>query len=158
MIKRAIIGILIFLVGVATAVLLEQSLRVFIQDLYKSLSGQSIYFVGKDFNLFASPIYYCSFGILALVLWSATAKAEKKGSIALLLLTAVAFFTALIVICFIDSHLKLAQCTACFDGRRGLHYNDINYDFIQVLSILIALLPSLKRFWTKVRMPAPNKV
>jgi hypothetical protein len=156
--KETAIGFLVFLFGIGVAVLLESSLRLFIQDLYRSLSGQSIYFTGKDFNLFASPFYYFGFGVLALALWIRTAKTDIKGNLIFWLLTLITFFVALTAITYIDINFKLAECTACTDGKRGLRYNDINYDFTIVLSLMLALIPSIVRITGKRKMPLPNQV
>ncbi|MHC2990128.1 hypothetical protein OB13_00420 [Pontibacter sp. HJ8] len=156
--KETVIGLLVFLLGIGVAVLLESNLRIFIQNLYRNLSGQVIYFTGKDFNLFASPFYYFGFGFLILALWVGTSKTGFKGNLTFWLLTVITFLVALIIITYIDINFKLAECTACTDGRRGLRYNDINYDFTIVLSIVVALIPSIVRIRAKRKMPSPNHV
>lgn len=44
---------------------------------------------------------------------------------------------------YFDSSIKLLECTACDDGTRVLRYNDIRYDSIFVISLIISLLPVL---------------
>ena len=53
------------------------------------------------------------------------------------------FFIATMMTSYIDSTSKIMECTACHDGIRSLHYNDVNYDFHFIVSLTGGLLPLL---------------
>ena len=58
-------------------------------------------------------------------------------------LSIVIFATAMILISSVDGNLKVIECTACDNGIRKLHWNEINYGFIVGLSSIIAAVPSI---------------
>jgi hypothetical protein len=143
--RTIIIGLVFFLAGVGLSVFLEPFLRSIVLDSYQWTTNNGIQFVGKNFHLFASPVYYSAFGItfslLALDLFSSPfKKIIINGAIAILIFTIV-----LTVICAIDANLKIAECTACDDGIRKLRYNEVNYGLIIGISAIMAGIPSLIR-------------
>ena len=65
---KIIIGLVFFLIGIGLSIFLESFLRSNVVDLFQWTTNNRIQFVGKNFYLFASPIYYASFGITFLLL------------------------------------------------------------------------------------------
>jgi hypothetical protein len=51
------------------------------------------------------------------------------------------FFLTTIVTSYFDSCIKVKECTVCEVNKRELNYNDINYNFHFVTSLIFALLP-----------------
>jgi hypothetical protein len=156
MIKRIGIGILVFTLGLITSILIESELRQLIQTLFKTLTNNAIHFYGKDFHLFASAYYYISFGLLFLISWTSWTNFTTRQKILNGLLTMVIFLLSITVVSWLDSNRKIVECTACDDGRRGIHYNDINYDGIIVVSLIISIVPTGLRLLRR-RPPAHNK-
>ncbi|KAB1158822.1 hypothetical protein F7018_06870 [Tenacibaculum aiptasiae] len=143
--RKIIIGLMFFLIGIGLSVFLESFLRSIVLDLYQWTTNNKIQFVGKNFYLFASPIYYTGLGIafslLALDLFSKSInKISTNTSIAILI-----FIIILTGICAIDANLKIIECTACDDGIRQLRYNEVNYGLILGISSIISVIPSLIR-------------
>jgi len=143
MLRKSLFSILTVFLGIAIAIVFEQGLRQLIQTLFKLSTDNNVYFVGKDFHLFASLYYYVSPGLLTIVLFFASSRSTIKQTIINVIIAISIFFSALTMVSYIDSNGKIAQCTACSDGKRGLNYNEINYDGITVVSLIIASIPSL---------------
>lgn len=142
MIKKIGVSIVLLVLGLIISVLAESKLRLLIQALFKSLTNNVIHFYGKDFHLFASPYYYLSFGLLLLVAWFSWNGFILKQKILYGLVTALIFFVSIIVISWLNSNAMIIECTACNDGTRGIHYNDINYDAIIIGSLFLSMIPS----------------
>jgi hypothetical protein len=149
MIKKIGISIGLLLLGTAISVFTESSLRNLIQALFKSLTNNAIHFYGKEFHLFASPYYYLSFGVVLIVMWFSSDGLSARQKLMDALLTIILFFVAVIAISWVNSNLMIVECTACDDGTRGIHYNDINYDGIIAGSLLSSLIPSCRRFFRR---------
>lgn len=142
MVKKIGIGFFTFALGLATSIFVESGLRRLIQTLFKILTSNAIHFYGKDFHLFASSYYYLSFGLLFLIIWIFWNGLSTKGKIANGLMTLVIFFISIVMLSWWGSMAKIVACTACNDGTRGIHYNDVNYDAIIAISLLISILPT----------------
>jgi hypothetical protein len=41
----------------------------------------------------------------------------------------------------LDSNGRIAECTACRNGIRRIHYDDINYDAIICISLWASIIP-----------------
>lgn len=143
MMKKILINLLIITLGLITSLLIESHLRKLIQTLFKTLTGNAIHFYGKDFYLFASPYYYICFGLFFLIIWISWTNQSSSQKILNGLLTIVIFLLSLMAISWLDGTLKIVECTACNDGRRGIHYNDINYDGIIMISLAISIIPTV---------------
>jgi hypothetical protein len=152
MLRKVLFSVLTFFGGIAIAIVFEQELRQLIQALFKISTDNNIYFVGKDFDSFASTYYYLSPGILSLILFFASIRLTVEQTLINVLLAISIFFIALTLISYIDSNGKIAQCTACNDGKRSLNYNEINYDGITVVSLVLASIPSLTQLIKKRKL------
>lgn len=138
-------GILAFIAGILIAYFSESFLRSLIQDIFIWSTTDKIKFVGKDFYVFSNKLYYITFGLYLLILVLDNIKQEplqllKRGILSLLI-----FGISLVIISSIDANLKLVECTACDDGTRKLHWNEINYGLIIGTSVVVSFVPSLIR-------------
>ncbi|WP_298343029.1 hypothetical protein [uncultured Algibacter sp.] len=77
----------------------------------------------------------------------------KNGILSLLI-----FGILLIGISAIDANMKIIECTACNDGIRKLHWNEINYGLIIGMSVIISIIPNLIRIIKRTKKPAYNTV
>ena len=53
------------------------------------------------------------------------------------------FFISTFLFSYIESNLKIIECTACDNEKLKLHFNHINYDLIFISSLVISLIPLL---------------
>tara|TARA_Y100000385_G_scaffold103891_1_gene107502 strand:+ start:217 stop:693 length:477 start_codon:yes stop_codon:yes gene_type:complete len=142
---KVIIGLVFFLIGIGLSIFLESFLRSTVLDLYQWSTNNGIQFVGKNFYLFASPVYYAGFGITFLLL-ALDLFAKPISKITINSVIAILVFVIMLTgICTIDANLKVVECTACDDGIRQLRYNEVNYGLIVGVSIITAAIPSLIR-------------
>ena len=145
MTKKIIIGIVAFFVGIVVAYISESFLRGIIQDVFKWSTADKIQFFGKNFYAFSNKLYFLTFGIGLLILTIENLNEKiiqilKNGIISVLI-----FGVVLVGIAATDANFKIVECTACDDGIRKLHWNEINYGLIIGLSAIISIIPSLIR-------------
>lgn len=145
MTKKIIAGIIAFIIGFGIALYSESFFREIIQDIFRWSTSDKIKFVGKNMYIFSDKTYYIGIGIIPLILTIENLNKKpteflKNGTICLLI-----FGISLIGISAIDANIKVAECTACDDGIRKLHWNGINYGLIIGLSAIISIIPSLIR-------------
>lgn len=135
-----------FLIGIGLSVFLESFLRSIVLDLYQWTTNNGIQFVGKNFYLFASPVYYVGFGItLSLLALDLLSKSSINRVITNVAIAIFIFAIMLSGICTIDANLKIIECTACGDAIRKLRYNEMNYGLILGVSLIMSVIPSLIR-------------
>ena len=143
--KKIIFGILAFIIGFGIALYSESFFRQIIQDIFRWSTSDKIKFVGKNMYIFSDKTYYIAIGIIPLFLIIENLNKKpteflKNGIICLLV-----FGVSLITISAIDANIKIAECTACDEGIRKLHWNGINYGLIIGASAIISIVPSLIR-------------
>ena len=156
--KKIISGILAFIVGIGIALCSDSYFRELIQNIFKLSTSGKIEFIGKDFYILLSEFYYYAFGIGFLILTVENLNKKltqilKSGIISLLI-----FGIILIGISSIVANMKIIECTACENGIRKLHWNDINYGLIVGVSTLISIIPNLIRIIKRRKKPAHNTV
>lgn len=143
--RKIAIGLVFFLIGIGLSVFLESFLRSTVLELYQWTTRNGIQFVGKNFFLFASPIYYAGFGITFSLL-AVDLFPKPIVYITINVVTAILIFAVMTIgISAIDAILKIYECTACDDGIRQLRYNEVNYGLILGFSSIISVVPSLIR-------------
>lgn len=147
--KTILLLLLVFISTVVIAFYIENSYRVLVRHFFKFFQGDKIKFFGKDFHLFASTYFVIAFGIFS-VLFTLLLYGYKwiKQLIYFLVIIAI-FFITTIATTYFDSLSKVAECTACQDGIRSLHINDVNYDFHFISSLVVGLLPLFFLFLKK---------
>lgn len=156
MTKKVIFGILAFIIGIVIAYYSESFFRGIIQDIFKWSTSDKIQFVGKNFFVFSNKLYFLIFGTGLLILTLENLNTEltqllKNGIISILI-----FGILLIGISALNANLKIVECTACDDGIRKLHWNEINYGLIIGISIIISIIPSLIRIIKLRKKPVYN--
>jgi len=132
----------VFVISVVLAFYFEEFYRSTVRFFYKYLSDNKIQFVGKNFNFFINYYFLLSFGLYC-VLFVKSINKKSKEIFLRIFISVFLFLISTILISYIDSVLKIVECTACDDGIRKLNYNEINYNFNFIFSIIIALLPIL---------------
>lgn len=141
---KIVLTISIFVVASYLAFFYEESYRKFIRWLYETISLHKISFFqpGKYFH-FTSLCFIISTPtfIVLVVLSSVKLKCKQIMLNATLSLTLFIVFT--LAYTYLNTLLKLAECTMCNNGKRILNYNDIAYDRIMITSLSLALLPWL---------------
>ncbi len=141
--KKIILRIIIFLVGVGIAFLTESFFRGFIQDVFQISTSDKIQFIGKNIYFIPNVIFL---PILGLSLVTLSIENSNKNNFQIfinILRSLLLFFISIILISAVDANLKVIECTACIDGIRKLNWNDINYGIILGSSLLISIIPSL---------------
>ena len=144
MIGKIALGLFLFIMGVVLSIVLESFLGNLVRNLYVWTTKGGIQLVGKNFYLFADLVYYVGFGI-SLSLVALEKRLLLKNTLRRLVIWLIIFMTSVIVICAVDAHLKLIECTACNDGIRKLPYSAINYGLILGVSALVGGIPSMVR-------------
>lgn len=147
--KKTILRIIIFIVGVGIAFLTETFFRGFIQDIFQISTSHKIQFIGKNIHFIPNIIFLLTLG-LSLVIFSIENSDKNSSQIFINLIRSLfIFFVSIILISAIDANLKVIECTACIDGIRKLNRNDINYGILLGSSILISIIPSLMNIFKK---------
>ena len=147
--KNILLLLLVFILTVVIAFYFENSYRVLVRHLFNFFQGDKIKFVGKNFHLFASPYLLVAFGLFCVTLTVLLYGQSKKRRLIYFGLTTLLFFITTFVTTFFDSTGYVVECTACQDGVRNLHYNEINYNFHFITSLVVGLLPLLWAFFKK---------
>ena len=155
--KKILISIGLFIIGIAISSFAEDQLRYLIQTLFKILTNNAIRFYGKDFYFFGSPYYYVSFGLSFPVTWYSWSGLTTRQKVTGLLLTFVIFFIAIIGISWAISNMMIVECTACKDGTRQIRYNDVNYDGIILGGLFLSLVPAGMRLIRRWVLPIRKK-
>lgn len=140
-IKLILLLVLVFALSVSLAFYYENSYRVLVRYFFKFFQEDKIKFVGKDFHLLANPYSVVGFGLFCVFLTLLLQKQSRKIIITSLSLAIILFFATTITTSYFDSLAKVSECTACENGVRDLHYNNINYNFHFLTSLLVALSP-----------------
>lgn len=139
--KKITFSVLSFLGGFRVGLWTEFWIQGFIQDLFVFFTDGHIRFHGKIFIPFFGWHYSAIFALIGLFCYHAFRICTLPEKIKYSCLTVCIFFLMLAVICYIDSNIKIIECTACDDGIRTLEYSDIRYEWIIFSSLALSLLP-----------------
>jgi hypothetical protein len=142
-VRKISISFLAFLTGSAVGIWTRADLRKLIQALFRFSTENNIRFHGgKDFYFFGPVWYYLAFGIFGAMFYLSKDKLQMRGKIQNGIFEVFIFFISLIAICYYDSTMKIMVCTACNDGTRSIHYNEVHYDLIVVCSLMLSMMPA----------------
>ena len=141
--KKIILRIIIFLVGVGIAFLTESFFRGFIQDVFQISTSDKIQFIGKNIYFIPNVIFLPILGLSIVTLSIENSNKNSSQILINIIRSLIIFFISIIVISAIDANLKVIECTACIDGIRKIKWNDINYGMILGISLLISIIPCL---------------
>lgn len=149
-IKIIVLLLLVFVLTSLLAIYYEDKYWALIRFFFKFFQADKIKFVGKYVYFFPHPYSYIAFGVFSVLFMMLLYRQNKKGRFIYLGLAIILFFfITTIVTTYIDSLGKVAECTACPDGVRSLHYNEVDYDFHFITSLVMGLLPLLWVFLKK---------
>ena len=142
--KAGVILFAIFILSLYCAFYFENSYQNLIRYLYIAFTNNKIsfFFPGKYIH-FASWGFVISFGLFTITLCFVIYRQTNKQRVINISLAMFLFVISLLIHCYSDSLFKLIECTACNDGTRKLHYNEINYDSIFISSLVIAIIPAV---------------
>lgn len=145
MIKKVLLGVLAYIIGIGIGVYFESFFRETIQDIFKFTTSNKIQFRGKNIYFSIGGIfkYILSFTLMLFLFSNLNLKLKQviKNTVILLLIFGISLF----VISAINANLKVIECTACDNGIVRIHWNGINYDLIIGLSAILAIIPSIIR-------------
>ena len=140
--KGGLILLVIFIASIYSSFYFEGSYRKIIRHLYVVLSNGNIsFFIPKKHLHFATGAFVLSFGLFMITLCFFIYRQHTRQRIVNITLGSFLFVASILIHCYPDSVFKIMGCTACADGIKQLHYNDINYDLILVSSLAIAIIP-----------------
>jgi hypothetical protein len=156
--KKITFGILAFIIGIGIAYYSESFFRGIIQDIFKWSTSDKIKFIGKNFYVFSNKLYFITFGIGLLILTLENLNQKLTQMLKSGILSFLIFGIILIGISAVDANMKIIECTACNDGIRKLHWNEINYGLIIGTSVIISVIPNIIRIIKQRKKPAYNTV
>jgi len=145
LIKKILIGILAFIIGIGIAYYSESFFRNLIQYIFQWSTSDNIKFIGKNFYVFSNKLYFTTFGIGFLILTLENLNQEVNQMLKNVVISILIFGIILIGISATIANMKVVECTACDDGIRNLHWNEINYGLIIGTSAILSIIPSLIR-------------
>ncbi|TYA70021.1 hypothetical protein [Seonamhaeicola marinus] len=145
LIKGISLVVLSFIAGFSIAFFFESFLRGTIQDIFRLSTSNKIHFYGKNMFIFSDRLFKYFLGLSILIFIYANLRKNFKNIITNTLICLFIFGIAIFLISAIDANIKVLECTNCKDGIRGLHWTDINYDFIIGASAIISTIPYLVR-------------
>jgi hypothetical protein len=140
--KKIVIGILALIIGIGIAFYSESFFRKLVQNIFQWSTAEKIKFIGKNFFVFSNKLYFISFGITLSIFSLANLNQNITQILKSGILSALIFIILIVGISAIDANLKLIECTACENGIRKLHWNDINYGLILGISSISSIIPS----------------
>ncbi len=138
---KAIVISTVFFTALIIAFYFEEDYRQCVRYFFKLFQGNHIEFFGKNLRLFVSEYFISAFGAFNILFSILLFKTTKKRVLPKLLLTISLFFLTTALTSYIDSCIKVIECTICKENKRELNYNGINYDYHFIASLIISLLP-----------------
>lgn len=147
---------IVFIFSVVLSFYFEDKYEKIVRSLYETLSYHKISFrsPAKYFH-FASDLFVFSFGLYTTILGFFVIRQKTRQRFLNIIFTLFFLVISTILYCYFNSSIKLIECTACDTGTLTLNFNDINYDKIFVISLMISAIPTLtieiRRFIKKQR-------
>lgn len=138
--KAILISIAIFIVAGVSAFYFEEPFRRLTRWLYQFFTSDRISFVGKGFH-FASASFLASFGLYSVLFYHLMLRLEKRRRIFFALVTLLTFAVVLSIVTAFDSNAQIITCTACKDNKLAIGYNDLSYDTIFIIGLLVSIIP-----------------
>ena len=139
---KIVLSILLFISSAYLSFAYERKYREFVRILYEFLSDYklSFYNPGKHFH-FISGVFVFSVSSFILLIFLSSIKLKWQHVLLKLIVSFTIYSICTLVYVYIDSKLKLIECTICENGLRTIKYGDIAYDSIMITSILFASIP-----------------
>ncbi|WP_250432474.1 hypothetical protein [Hanstruepera flava] len=158
LIRKIVIGVIAFIFGMGLGFYFEGYFRGIIQDVFRFSTSDRIQFVGKNILIFSDRTFEYIFGLALMIFSLANIGLKPKRILKNIMLFLLIFGISIIGISAIDGNIKVAECTACDNGIRKIHWNEINYGLIISISAIISIVPSLIRIIKRIKKPAYNIV
>jgi hypothetical protein len=143
--SNILIGLLSFLTGVLVAWFTVGQVRQVIRSFYQWTTGNAFQFHGKHIIINLDPIYYLTFGLAVLTLWYCLKGLTLNRAIIWTGISTILIIATAVVYAWVDGNLTVISCTMCDDEIVRLHWNDLNYNLVSELSLLIGLTPLIIR-------------
>ena len=154
LIKKVLIGILGYILGMGLGFYLEGFFRGLIQDIFRFATSYKIQFVGKNIFIFSDKTfeYILGFALMTFLLANISFKTKRilKNSVFCILIFGVSIF----LISAINANLKVIQCTACDNGIVKIRWNNINFGLTIGLSSILSIVPSIIILVRKIKVRA----
>lgn len=116
-----------------------------IQNIFRWTTDNRIQFSGKYFILLTSDYFFLSIGIGFFLVTFDNVKRKSSQVIVNSLVAISLFCLSVFSVSALDANFRVIQCTACRDGIIELQKSAVNYDLIVILSVSVAVIPSLIR-------------
>ncbi|HYH14850.1 MAG TPA: hypothetical protein VD794_06515, partial [Flavisolibacter sp.] len=143
------------IVSGACAFYLEEPFRRLTRWLYQFFTNYRISFVGKNFHLFASAIFLASFGFYSVLLYHLMLRLEKHRRVFWAIVTLLTFAVVLSIVTAFDSNAQIMTCTACKDNKLAIRYNDLSYDTIFIVGLVVSLIPLVTTLYKQQKNHTP---
>ena len=143
-IKYGIFLIVVLVASIYLAFIFEARYEKLIRNLFENLSSNNIsFFHPAKYFRFASNQFLLTFGFFNVALSFLLFRQTKKQILISAFAGIVLLITSTLLFCYFESSIKLIECTACSDGKRILHYTEVNYDLVFIISLVSAILPAV---------------
>ena len=141
---RIVLSIVIFLLSVYLAFIFEEDFRKLIRWLYENLSRHKISFDHpRKYIHFASGFFVSTIALFNIIVLNMIFTQQKQKIFINLIFSIVGFSISIFLFSLLDSKIKILQCTACDNGFIKLDYDDLKYDRIMLIALIIAIIPWL---------------
>jgi hypothetical protein len=155
--KAILLLLLVFISAIFFAFYFDNSYRLLVRNFFKLFQGDKIKFISSKFDLFPDPYFLISFGLFGVLFSWFLYRERKLGSVLHVGLVVSLFFITTMMTTYLDSTSKVIECTACKEAI-SLHWNEVNYNFHFITSLVVALVPLLWAFFKKQLLTKRNEL
>lgn len=152
---RLIISFLIFLVSIYFTFVFEDDYRDLIRWFYKHVSDYKIsFFQPRKHIYFTSSYFILSVALFIIIVFNLAMTQKKIQIVVNILISILSFVLSIYAYSYFDSKMILNECKECINGFKQLNFEEVNYDKIMMISLLISIIPWFKH----MNLPKINKV
>ncbi|MCF7559679.1 hypothetical protein L3X39_03445 [Sabulilitoribacter multivorans] len=158
MIKKVLIGIIGYILGMSFGFYSEGFFRELIQDIMRFTTSDKIQFVGKNISIFSDRTFEYILGFALMTLLLANIGLKTKQIFKNIILCLLIFGISIFLISAINANLKVVQCTACENGIVKIHWNNINFGLTIGLSSILSIVPSIIILVNKIKASVKQRL
>ena len=158
MIKKVLIGIIGFILGISFGFYFEGSFREIIQDIFRFATSDKIQFVGKNIYIFSDRTFEYILGLALMTFLLANIELKTNQILKNVILCLLIFGFSIFLISAINANLKVVQCTACDNGIVKMHWNNINFGLTIGLSAILSIFPSIIVLINKIKASVQHSI
>ncbi|WP_298537944.1 hypothetical protein [uncultured Algibacter sp.] len=158
MIKKVLIGIIGFILGISFGFYFEGFFREIIQDIFRFTTSDKIRFVGKNISIFSDRTFEYILGFALMTFLLANIKLKTKRILKNVIICLLIFGISIFLISAINANLKVIQCTACDNGIVKIHWNNINFGLTIGLSAIFSVVPSIIVLINKIKASVQHSI